>query len=139
MAEPNGALVSLYAQRNNAIKNKGDVAGLNAKITEFVEKNNVTEAVRRASSAAASNIQSNNRGADIKKKSKKVPVVTIGVGMAEVPKGKKGPMKMAMGGMANGKKHMYLNEGALVTENLNPGLKALAKERPDVVKKILNK
>ena len=41
--------------------------------------------------------------------------------------------------MANGKKHMYLNDGALVTENLNPGLKALAKERPDVVKKILNK
>ena len=52
---------------------------------------------------------------------------------------KKGPMQMAMGGMANGKKHMYLNDGALVTENLNPGLKALAKERPDVVKKILNK
>ena len=37
------------------------------------------------------------------------------------------------------KKHMYLNDGALVTENLNPGVKALAKERPDVVKKILNK
>ena len=70
---------------------------------------------------------------------KKVPVISIGVGMAEMPKGKKGPMKMAMGGMANGKKHMYLNEGALVTENLNPGLKALAKKRPDVVKKILNK
>lgn len=73
------------------------------------------------------------------KKKKKVPVIAISVGMAEMPKGKKGPMKMAMGGMANGKKHMYLNEGALVTENLNPGLKALAKERPDVVKKILKK
>ena len=70
---------------------------------------------------------------------KKVPVISIGVGMAEMPKGKKGPMEMSMGGMANGKKHMYLNEGALVTENLNPGLKALAKKRPDVVKKILNK
>tara|TARA_R100001460_G_scaffold93623_1_gene135605 strand:- start:123 stop:524 length:402 start_codon:yes stop_codon:yes gene_type:complete len=72
-------------------------------------------------------------------KKDKVPVITIGVGMAEIPKGKKGPMKMAMGGMANGKKHMYLSEGALVTENLNPGLKALAKKRPDVVKKILKK
>ena len=72
-------------------------------------------------------------------KKDKVPVITIGVGMAEVPKGKKGSMKMAMGGMANGKKHMYLNDGALVTDNLNPGLKALAKKRPDVVKKILNK
>ena len=51
-------------------------------------------------------------------KKKKVPVIAISVGMAEMPKGKKGPMKMAMGGMANGKKHMYLNEGALVTENL---------------------
>ena len=71
-------------------------------------------------------------------KKKKVPVIAISVGMAEMKKGK-GPMKMAMGGMANGKKHMYLNEGALVTENLNPGLKALAKERPDVVKKILKK
>ena len=47
--------------------------------------------------------------------------------------------KMAMGGMANNKKHMYLNDGAFVTDKLNPGLKALAKERPDVVKKILKK
>ena len=52
---------------------------------------------------------------------------------------KTGPMKMANGGMANGKPHMYLNKGAFVTENLNPGLKALAKERPDVVRKILKK
>ena len=73
------------------------------------------------------------------KATKKVPVISIGVGMAEMPKNKKGSMKMAMGGMANGKKHMYLNDGALVTDNLNPGLKALAKERPDVVRKILKK
>ena len=52
---------------------------------------------------------------------------------------KKGPMQMAMGGMANGRQHMYLSKGALVTDNLNPGLKALAKKRPDVVRKILNK
>jgi hypothetical protein len=52
---------------------------------------------------------------------------------------RKGPMEMTMGGVANGKKHMYLSKGALVTENLNPGLKALAKERPDVVRKILKK
>ena len=73
------------------------------------------------------------------KATKKVPVISIGVGMAEMSKNKKGSMKMAMGGMANGKKHMYLNDGALVTENLNPGLRALAKERPDVVRKILKK
>ena len=116
MAEPDGALVTKYVQRNNAIKNKGDVAGLNAEIKKYVEDNNISQAVRRASSVAASNVQSNSRGGDIKNKT-----------------------KMAYGGMANGKKHMYLNKGALVTENLNPGLKALAKERPDVVKKILNK
>jgi hypothetical protein len=72
-------------------------------------------------------------------KSKKVPVISISVGMADVPKGKKGTMKMANGGMANGRQHMYLSKGALVTDNLNPGLKALAKKRPDVVRKILNK
>ena len=67
--------------------------------------------------------------------------ITVGV----LPKSKKKMLqktqkaKMYMGGMANNKKHMYLSEGALVTENLNPGLQALAKERPDVVKKILKK
>ena len=60
-------------------------------------------------------------------KKKKVPVIAISVGMADMPKGKKGPMKMAMGGMANGKPHMYSNGGS-VTDNLpNKGLKALAK------------
>jgi hypothetical protein len=39
--------------------------------------------------------------------------------------------------MANGKVHMY-SGGGNVTDKMNPGLKALAKERPDVVKRILN-
>tara|TARA_B000000557_G_scaffold253195_1_gene242074 strand:- start:1290 stop:1682 length:393 start_codon:yes stop_codon:yes gene_type:complete len=68
---------------------------------------------------------------------KKVPVITIGVGMAEFKKGK-GKAKMMRGGMANKKEHMYSNGGA-VTDNLNPGLRALQKERPDVVAKILKK
>ena len=46
--------------------------------------------------------------------------------------------EMAYGGMANGKKHMYLNNGGSV-KDLNPGLEALNKVRPDVVKKILKK
>ena len=50
-------------------------------------------------------------------KKKKVPVIAISVGMAEMKKGK-GPMKMAMGGMANKKQHMYLNNGGSVTDNL---------------------
>lgn len=66
---------------------------------------------------------------------KKVPVISIGVGMAEVKKGK---AKMAKGGMANGKMHMYTGGGA-VKDKMNPGLRALQKERPDVVAKILKK
>ena len=129
MTEPNGALVSLYVQRNNAIKNKGDVAGLNAEINKYVEDKEVSAAVRRASSAAASNVQSKDKGGDI---SKKVPVISIGVGMAEMRKGKKGKTAMMRGGMANGKQHMYAAGGVV-----NDGLKALAKTRPDVVAKIL--
>ena len=105
-----GALVSLYVERNNAIKNKGDVAGLNAEINEYVEKNNISDSQRRASSVAASNVETKNKGGVMKKK--------------------KGPMQMAMGGMANGKKHMYLSNGGSVMDKLpNPGLKALAKTK----------
>ena len=60
---------------------------------------------------------------------KKVPVISIGVGMADMDKRKKKMKKTEMmnGGMANGKPHMYSNGGS-VTDNLpNKGLKALAK------------
>ena len=133
MAEPNGALVSLYVQRNNAIKNRGDVAGLNAEINKYVEDKEVSAAVRRASSAAASNVQSNSKGADVKKKTKKVPVISIGVGMAEMPKGK---AKMMRGGMSGGKEHMY-SAGGMVKDN--PGLKALKAASPETYKKITGK
>jgi hypothetical protein len=65
------------------------------------------------------------------KATKKVPVISIGVGMAEMPKNKK-KTAMMRGGMANGKQHMYAAGGVV-----NDGLKALAKTRPDVVAKIL--
>ena len=61
-----------------------------------------------------------------------------GLGPKAKPMMKGGIMKMAMGGMANGKKHMYLNDGGSV-KDLNPGLQALQKVRPDVVKNILEK
>ena len=54
---------------------------------------------------------------------------------------KGGAVKKAMmmrGGMANKKEHMYAAGGS-VTDNLNPGLRALQKKRPDVVAKILKK
>ena len=106
-SKANGALVSLYVARNNAIKNKGDVAGLNKEISEYVENNNISTAIRRASSIAASNVEDKNKG-----------------GMAK----KKGPMQMAMGGMANGKKHMYLSNGGAVKDNA--GLRALRASGP---------
>ena len=71
-----------------------------------------------------------NRGGD----AKKVPVISIGVGMAEVKKGKK--PEMAYGGMSGGKKHMYAAGGS-VTDN--PGLRALKKASPEAYNKITGK
>ena len=56
------------------------------------------------------------------KATKKVPVISIGVGMAEVKKGK---AKMMRGGMANNKEHMYAAGGMV-----NDGLKALKNSGP---------
>ena len=101
--KPNGELVSLYAQRNSAMRSGGNVKALNAEINAFVKENNISTEVRRASSVAASNVQSNSRGADVKpKKKKKVPVIAISVGMAEMPSNKR-QTKMMYGGMAKKK------------------------------------
>ena len=51
---------------------------------------------------------------------------------------KNGKAKMMRGGMANKKEHMYVAGGS-VTDKMNPGLRALNKTRPDVVKQILGK
>lgn len=64
------------------------------------------------------------------KATKKVPVISIGVGMAEMPKGK---AKMMRGGMSGGKEHMYA-AGGMVKDN--PGLKALKAASPEAYKKI---
>ena len=63
-----------------------------------------------------------NRGGTPKKK--KVPVISIGVGMAELKKGK---TKMMRGGMANKKEHMYVAGGA-VMDNLTPAQKNMVKK-----------
>ena len=63
--------------------------------------------------------------------------------MVPTPKPKRKPKtkekskkaEMMRGGMANGKVHMYSAGGSV--KDLNPGLRALQKERPDVVAKIL--
>jgi len=66
---------------------------------------------------------------------KKVPVISIGVGMAEMPKGKK-KTKMMRGGMSGGKEHMYA-AGGMVKDN--PGLKALKAASPMAYSKITGK
>jgi hypothetical protein len=67
------------------------------------------------------------------KPTKKVPVISIGVGMAEMPKGK---AKMMRGGMSGGKEHMYA-AGGMVKDN--PGLKALKAASPEAYNKITGK
>mgnify|MGYP003149614528 FL=1 len=79
-----------------------------------------------------------NKGGLSDSKKKKVPVISIGIGMAEFKKDPSKKAKMMRGGMANKKEHMYSNGGS-VTDKLNPGLRALQKERPDVVANILKK
>ena len=69
------------------------------------------------------------------KATKKVPVISIGVGMAEMPKGTK-KTKMMRGGMSGGKEHMYA-AGGMVKDN--PGLKALKAASPEAYKKITGK
>ena len=71
-----------------------------------------------------------------KGKRKKIPVIAISVGMAEMKKDPSKKAKMMNGGMVNGKAHMYAAGGSV---KMNAGLRALQKERPDVVKKILEK
>ena len=70
------------------------------------------------------------------KATKKVPVISIGVGMAEMPKNSKGKAKMMRGGMSGGKEHMYA-AGGMVKDN--PGLKALRAASPMAYSKITGK
>jgi hypothetical protein len=64
---------------------------------------------------------------------KKVPAISISVGMVEVPKNGKNKAKMMRGGMANKKEHMYAAGGS-VTDNA--GLRALNKASPEAYNKI---
>ena len=71
----------------------------------------------------------------LKRLSKKTPD-NKGI-VREMKKSKGGAVKkpeMMYGGMANNKKHMYAAGGSVKD---NPGLKALAKQRPDVVAKMM--
>ena len=66
-------------------------------------------------------------------KKKKIPVIAISVGMAEIKKDPSKKAKMMRGGMANGKAHMYSAGGSV---KMNPGLKALKAASPEAFNKI---
>ena len=66
-------------------------------------------------------------------KKKKVPVIAISVGMAEMKKDPSKKAKMMNGGMVNGKAHMYAAGGSV---KMNPGLRALKEASPEAFNKI---
>tara|TARA_R100001509_G_scaffold7488_2_gene4314 strand:+ start:632 stop:1234 length:603 start_codon:yes stop_codon:yes gene_type:complete len=72
-----------------------------------------------------------------RKQARKRPAVP-GPDVAAAKGGMMKKTQMSKGGMANGKMHMYTGGGA-VKDNLNPGLKALQKEAPEVVARMLKK
>ncbi len=76
----------------------------------------------RGEMAARTDAEARNEGGLLvgkgKKGKKKVPAISISVGMVEIPKGK-GKAKMMKGGMANKRQHMYAGGGS-VTDNLKP-------------------
>ena len=94
---------------------------------KYARENNMSE------SAAIKLFGSKNKMSKGGKATKKVPVISIGIGMAEMPKGK---AKMMRGGMSGGKEHMY-SAGGMVKDN--PGLKALKAASPEAYSKITGK
>ena len=75
-------------------------------------------ASRSMSQDTTTPLQRSDGGDTPKKRKKKVPAISISVGMVEIPKGK-GKAKMMKGGMANKRQHMYAGGGS-VTDNLKP-------------------
>lgn len=101
---------------------------IQAEVMEIARKNDMDEA------DAMSLLRSRVRAAGLKMPEGTATDAQAKKQQREMAKGK---AAMRKGGMANGKVHMY-SGGGNVTDKMNPGLKALAKERPDVVKRILN-
>jgi len=108
-----------YKERIAEAKKAGDmkkVKELEKQLAQREREINKQESMDRSARADA---------ADLKARS--------AMGGAKPPKPMKKP-EMMYGGMANNKKHMYAAGGSVKD---NPGLKALAKQRPDVVAKMM--
>ena len=116
-AKPNVSLRNAYENAKNAGKTTFTFQGKKYSVKALKER------FAKADKAAGL------RKGGIAKKG--VPVITVGIGMMPSPKGKK---------PRTGSKDF--RNGGMVTEtkdNLNPGLRALKKVRPDVVANILKK
>jgi hypothetical protein len=115
-------------------------AQLQAYAMKYGEENNMSDAAvqkmfgPKIKQKQAEETKGKNKMSKGGNATKKVPVVTIGVGMAEMKKGKKA--EMAYGGMSGGKKHNYA-AGGMVKDN--PGLKALKAASPEAYNKITGK
>ena len=134
-----GLKVIITPGKKDIIDNK--ISRLEDRIAEAKKAGKSTAAMEKELKALDAKKQSmmdtiaEDQGAEAKEmyKSKKAPMPK------PRPKGKAmgGAVKkpaMAYGGMANMKKHMY-TAGGQVTDKMK-GLKALAKKRPDVVRKM---
>jgi len=114
-------------------------AQLQAYAMKYGEENNMSDAAvqkmfgPKIKQKQAEETKGKNKMSKGGNATKKVPVISIGVGMAEMPKGK---AKMMRGGMSGGKEHMYA-AGGMVKDN--PGLKALKAASPEAYKKITGK
>ena len=138
IAKAKGTTIKAIMAANPSIKNPNMIrVGQTIKIPADAPKSKDPYAGQTKESMAA-------MAKDTKKKSKKVTPEETSAGFAKIKDriqgiiDKKKESGMMKGGMANGKVHMYATGGA-VKDNLSPGLRALNKTRPDVVKKILGK
>jgi hypothetical protein len=108
-----------YKERIAEAKKAGDMK----KVKELEKQ--LAQREREINKQASMDRNSRSNAADLKAGS--------AMGGAKPPKPMKKP-EMMYGGMANNKKHMYAAGGSVKD---NPGLKALAKQRPDVVAKMM--
>ena len=114
-------------------------AQLQAYAMKYGEENNMSDAAvqkmfgPKIKQKQAEETKGKNKMSKGGNATKKVPVISIGVGMAEMPKGK---AKMMRGGMSGGKEHMYA-AGGMVKDN--SGLKALKAASPEAYNKITGK
>ena len=121
------SIIDSYVKGNSTAaqtRNKLKKAGFRADLRTFID-NEI--GVYDINMDQGFNLKMNKGGLSMGKK-KDVTVVSIGVGTMPAKKLKEmKKAEMMMGGMANGKKHMYAAGGS-VTEN--PGLKALKASGP---------